>query len=247
MISVTPRSLIALIFWCGVAMGAPTSNAAGLRERLAALGGQGDHLGTPTAELEASGLQLLKMCVSGSDSGAVYFELARLFTQDGLNHPEKAATYCETALRYPLEPVDVAQMYVFWADALEAVARNAPPDQFAQTRPDIATVCLRGLRSILDHHPPEIAQEVPVVQPMDSGDSRDDPEYQRSLAKNREEAAWRDSVLLQNALIGHRAALLSKCVRLYSRKPGAPQELADLARRILKDEDQVRQLLSRVP
>jgi hypothetical protein len=201
---------------------------------------------TDTNKLVNECLKLLDENSSSKDKGEVFAQVAVIYAQNGLTEPEKAAEYCEKALKNPLETTTAAQMYVFWADALQVKHRHASRGEFSAARRETAVICLRGLKVILDQHVPDKRQALPLVQRFDCESPPDSPEHQRLSRKNQEQVAAREKVMAQNTLILHRDALTEKTRVLYSRSPRADGELLRLAWEHLEDEKAVATLFEKV-
>lgn len=217
-----------------------------LKYRLAAIDQQRDGKDTQTVELERNCLELLEEFTTREDSGMIYAQIALIYAQGGMTQPDKTASYCEIALRYPLKASMEAQMFVFWADALQVKHIESSGDEFTVARREIVNVCLNGLKRILSHKPPKSRQTLPVVHRFDYGGPKDDPAYQELLRRNKEEMAQRKKIIEQNTLVMHREALLEKCIYLYSLEPQATDEFERLAGEIFGDEDAVKELISRI-
>lgn len=239
---------LAILFFlsCGSSSIILHAGAGDVKHQLAEIDQQREGLGAQVDKLEQDCLNLLKECTTPEDTGMVYAEIGFIYAQNGLTQPDKTSLYNEMALSYPLGISTAAQAYVFWADALQIKHIESTGDEFMVARGGIATVCLNGLRSILEQNLPKSRQTLPVVHRFDYDGPEDDPQYQELLRKNKEELAQRERVMLQNTLILYRDALIEKCIYLYSREPKATDEFAQLAREILGDEEAVKELLSRI-
>jgi hypothetical protein len=199
---------------------------------------------TDIENLESEYLSLLEEYDSPEDKGGIYSAMAFSHAQSGMIQPEKTAEYCEKALQYPLDIAMMAQMYVFWADALQVKSIASTENEFLSARRNIAEVSLTGLKLILDRGIPRERQEPPAVGIYDVPPS--DPEFQSLLEKHNEEVAIRKEVMLQNKLIQHRNALTEKITFLYSLKPDAIDELANLTTEILDNDSAIKELLVQV-
>lgn len=225
-----------------------------LRQRLREIDGQIEGSNTDTKKLERQGLNLLDQYTSPEERGRIYAQIAHVYAQSGLKEPDRLgeyAEYCEKALQYPLDVVAAVRMYGYWASALwsgsrrQVHSRESPWDQFREARREIASLFLRGMKLILDQGTPAEAQPLPMVgkfrcRPVDS------PECQDMVKKHEERRRARARVMLENDLVLRRKMLIDHCVHIYSQEPVATEELAVLAREILRDEDAVTELLARV-
>ena len=203
-------------------------------------------------KLERQCLDLLDEYTSPADQGRIYAQIVRVHGQTGLKDPGKVAEYCQKALEYPLDVVTAARMNGYWASALrrpcvrrQVHSRESPWHKFPDTRKEIATLFLRGMKLILDEGGPTERQPLPPVDKFRCGPA-DSPYCQELVKKNKEQVRARRKAELENDLVLHRDILTEKCVYIYSQEPVDTKELATLAREILDDEDAVTELLARV-
>ncbi|UCC31812.1 MAG: hypothetical protein JSU86_05945 [Phycisphaerales bacterium] len=209
---------------------------------------------TDTEKLEKQCLDLLDEYTSPADQGRIYAQIAHVYAQSGLKDPDRLAEYrdyCDKALQYRLNVVTAMRMYGYWASALQSLCRRqvkwpeSPWHEFADTRREIATLYLRGIKIILDRGTPGETRPLPMVHKVNCHPA-DSPSCQESLKKNEERRRARARVMLDNDLVFHRKMLIDHCVHIYSQKPVDTEELAAVAREILGDEDAVTELLTRV-
>jgi len=235
---------IAVAVCCGSAAGAAWADAGDLQRSLAAIDMQRSGVTTPSEKLEAECLALLEGSRTPEEKGMIYAEIAVIYAQNGMSAPDKTVEYCRRALELPLELTKRCQVYVFWADALEVKHRAALREKSGETQREVATVCLRGLNTILDHRPPQTAQTVPVVHKFDC--PPDDPAYQELVRRSQEEIAAREQVMRQNDLVLYRGMLIEKLLRLQREMGGGETELETLARDVLDDPQKVREVVDLV-
>ena len=235
-----------LVVLCGL-FGHPLHAENGdLQQRLALIDQQRDGLHTQSGQLEDDCLALLAEHSMPEDSGKVFAEIALIYAMNGMTEPGKTASYCESAVRCRLDAVTAAQMYVYWADALQVEWLGVPEGPSADARREIVSICLRGLREILDRNAPRFRQPIPVVSRFDSPGCPADGNVESLVARNQAEVAAREKVLEGNMLVAHRETLEQKCLSLYTGAPHLRTELEELARSILDDEEAVTNLMSRL-
>ena len=190
---------------------------------------------TPYEKVEKQGARLLEKYKDGKAQGRIYYQLAHVYAQTGLDRPQPAIAHAKKALEFPLELDLELRLYCYWGDAVQVAGRS---EALSGPRRQAAAIYLAGLKKVLALKLPDKIDEptdVPVIS--------DDPATQRKMAeraKRVEKARWHETMLR------HRDVLTGQLVRLYSRKPYARGELEELVRASLKDAKQVEQLVEAV-
>jgi hypothetical protein len=198
---------------------------------------------TPSQRLEQECLALIPKFSAPAEKGRIFAQIAANYAQDGLKTPDKTIEYARKALDEPLDAATRSLMYVYWADGLQARLGAAAASQAAARR-EIATVCLRGLKSIMDHGVPESPVDLPTVDRFEHGGDVNDPELRALAERHQRQLEARRDALLLNELHMFRGILIDKCAILFATAPD--DEPAEVATGVFTIEQQRADVLRRI-
>ena len=109
-----------------------------LEQQLSAVDELRAGLDTDFAEVERRCDELLKRYPAPEDQGKIYFELAQVEGQSGMQHPEKLIGYVKKALSLPCPPERQVDLYVYWGGALQVAHRGAQGEELSSARREAA-------------------------------------------------------------------------------------------------------------
>jgi hypothetical protein len=194
--------------------------------------------GADVAKLEKDYLALLKTYTEPGDVGRIYARMAY-----GLDRSNASASlvapYAQKAFEYPLGPVDEMRMYLLLGVALEHISGEGMSyGDASPSRREGAVLYLRGMRRFHELD----------LKPLVIGERPD-----RRLASRDEWARYNAAVekaTERYGVIGDATASRNGCeshlVFIYSRKPFATEELRGMAKEILGDTDEAKNLIAKV-
>ena len=201
---------------------------------------------TPFDEVEKKCNELLKRYTKPEEQGKIYYELAKVEGQSGLQRPARAIEYVKKALKLPQEPWEKVRLYIYWGDAIQVANRGVRGWQLLAPRRKAVMPYLDGLKETLQYDLPEAKPELPMVH-LFTYDGPPDSELHRKLKrKNQEEIEAWNLAKFQRDMIQHRDVLTGQVSSMYSRFPWASDEIRELATKILADDAAVERLMSHV-
>jgi hypothetical protein len=132
-------------------------------------------------------------------------------------------------------------LFLYWGNAIEVLHRGARGDALKATRAQAAKPYLQGLKETLQYTEQVRKTPLPATHPGISGKLRPDKQELTAPAY----AAWKREELLERLAVseGH---FHDQLAFLYSRRPFATDELANLTRDVLQDTAAVDRLMARV-
>jgi len=198
---------------------------------------------TPFDEVEKRCDALLQTYTAPEDQARIYYQLARVGAQSGLQRPAKAIEYVEKALDLPVDREGRVQLYMYWGCAIEVDHRGVLGEALRRARKQAAIPYLQGLRETLQYA--DEVQKLPLPPRWEPTLS----DLRRKLDKNAMTArshAMRKRERLLERLTRHQTSFEGQLAFLYSRVPFATDELEKLARELLQDEAAVDHLMARV-
>lgn len=101
---------------------------------------------TPFDQVEARCNELLEEYTKPEEQAKIYFILAQVEGQSGMQRPEKLIEYVKKALALPLEPLKEVPLYIYWGAAAHAAGRRVRRQDMAATRRQAAIPYLQGLK-----------------------------------------------------------------------------------------------------
>ena len=201
---------------------------------------------TPFDEAEKRCKGLLAKYTSPEDQGRIYYQLAAIYTQSGMLKPEKAIEWCKKALECPLYPVKQVELYLWWGGAIQVLHADARGDSLIAARREVARPYLMGLRVCLDHN---VRSSMPELPPL-PGVRYAGPSSNKDYGERKRMADERNRLVLERLLrrrmVPFRDILVHRLAFIYSRLPLASDELRQMAREVLADEQAVDDLMKAV-
>lgn len=191
---------------------------------------------TEVGRVDELGREMLKKYSAPNERGQVYFFLAQVHAQCGLQDPQRVIEYATKALEHPLEVEQIPRLYVYWGDALQLANVTA---SLSTRRRTAAIPYLAGLKTVLRFKLPRQAPELPGVNLFDViglGKKEAEQEHQRQLAA-------RKLAEFQSEMIQHREVLAGQLRALYWQEPRDVAELRLLADRVLGNPPAVEWLI----
>lgn len=201
---------------------------------------------TPFEEVEKRCNELLQRYTKPEEQGKIYFELAQVEGQSGLQRPSKAIEYAKKALELPQDPSRKVRLYGYWGSAIEVAHRGTHDEEMAKGRREAVIPYLQGLRQLQQKNLPKVKPDLPGVGKYDYSGPTDSELYRKLKRKNEEQLEARKLAKFQRDMIQHRDILTLQISGMYSRFPWASDEIRKLATKILKDETAVERLMSAV-
>lgn len=193
---------------------------------------------TPLDEVDRRGSELLKRFSKPEEQGHVYYMLAHVHAQSGLQEPQKIIDYAKKGLSLPLDPSRKMRLYVYLGDATRVSKSGG---SFMDKRKAAAEIYLRGLNEVLKHDLPEKPPPFPRMSLISGGDEE---ENQREMD---EQLARRRQVEFVREMIMHREVLERQITSIYKRRPFDREELKEIASPILEQPAIVQELIAAVP
>lgn len=177
------------------------------------------------------GDELLEKYEEPQEQAQVYFMLAHVHSQSGMQRPKEIRTLAKKALESKLiAPDQRATLYSYLASTHEA---DREVKDFAERRRKAIAPLLAGLKELTAFNLPEKAPELPLLVPGVIGD-REAVERRRAEAERAQAARERAKRI--GELIFRRNVLRDQIKGLYLREPPADDELQELASEVLGDE-----------
>lgn len=194
---------------------------------------------TDFKEVTRRGEKLLAEYYEPEAQAKIYYQLAHVEGQSGLQRPEIAMKYIEKGLKLPLGPDLRPQLYMYWGNAIEVQHRGVHGNDLHGPRREAAIKYLLGSKQSLDLQSqivtanPDQNEETSNSSPRTAeGLLRPGPDNKAIGAKAHSE--WRNKKRIER-LSGFDEAFEIQVVYLYSRRPFNTNELKKLAQEILKD------------
>ncbi len=244
-----PRTMMIMLLSCVVAVVCSGVLAAArtLEQELSAVDGLRSGFDTPFEEVERRCSDLLRRYTSPEDQAKIYFQLAQVEGQSGMQRPEKLVSYVKTALQLPLEPTKQVRLYIYWGDTVQIGRPGVRNGEPLATRRKAAMPYLQGLRLTLAYDLTEERPDLPGYSGRRRFRPTDPEEYKESIRRQQQEyLEARRAAEVRQRMFRHRDILTSQISDMYSRFPFATDELRGLARKVLEDEAAVERLMSRV-
>jgi hypothetical protein len=235
--------------WCSgmavvlmVACGA-VAEVQDLAAELGALDALRNGIHTDLDEVTRQGARLLAEHREPEAQARIYYQLAHIESQSGLQRPEVVIGYIRSALERPLDAYLTPQLYMYWGNAIEVAHRGAKGDALRGARRLAVEQYLRGLSEALrlqgdagDNDRADITGELgPIVR-------RQRPGPDNKAIGAAAYAQWQVAKRIEH-LRGFEQAFEAQIVYLYSRIPFDNDELAMMARDALRGHPEVAERL----
>ena len=196
--------------------------------------------------------------------GRIYLEVLKNHALSGLTHPQEAIEYAKKAEQFSLSPVDEAQLYLSWGDAIQFTHPGAKGEQLRKTRREAATKYLKSMKVVLDNKFPKTLPPKPV--PPEEIYSHENvvinipddasPEMRKQLQQNKEELEARQRIRdeywrakeeweYQKEVLARKDYSRDLIVKLYTTLPYDTPELEKLATEVLGDSEMVEDVVKR--
>ena len=201
---------------------------------------------TPFDEVEKRCYVLLQKYTEPEEQGKIYFELAQVEGQSGLQRPDKAIEYVKKALELPIDPLKKVRLYIYWGDAIQTANRGVHNQELIVARRKAALPYLEGLKETLQYNLPEVKPDLPGVGRYRYHGPTDTEEYREMIHEHQKQVEAREKAEFQREMIEYRDVLTSQISSMYSRFPWASDEMRELATKILGDKTAVDRLMSAV-
>ena len=196
----------------------------------------------PRAEVgrvDELGQTMLTKYSDPKERGQIYFQLAHVHAQCGLQDPQRVIEYATKALEHPLDDRQIPRLYLYRGDAVQLAKLTA---SFGERRRAAAIPYLAGLKTVMRFKLPEEVPQQPIGR-LFGGFNPDDEaaqrEHQRMLAAHKLEK-------FQTEMIQHRKVLTGQLRALYRQEPRDFAELQFLANRVLENSSSVEWLIESV-
>jgi len=197
--------------------------------------------------VEKRGKELLTRYTQPEEQAKVYFMLAHIYGQTGIDrHFALVTKYARLALRDERDPVQRARLYMYLGCAAtvdpDAGLRDLPVKRRRAT-----AAYLEGYKEILALKLPEKVPEVP--QSAVGNTEEDTPRFWESWLKRYRTAMWlkaRQEAHFVRDMHFFRDILIRQIVELYRREPADDEELRRLASEVLDNRKAVEDLVARV-
>ena len=137
------------------------ADAQTLEQELSAVDQLRSGFDTPFEEVERRCSDLLRRYTSPEDQAKIYFQLAQVEGQSGLQRPEKLVSYVKTALQLPLEPTKQVRLYMYWGDAVHVDHGGVRNGELLTARRKAVMPYLQGLRLTLTYDLTEEKPDLP--------------------------------------------------------------------------------------
>lgn len=191
-------------------------------------------------EFEYSCKALLQKYNKPEEQVKIYYQLASTYAQTGLVIPNKTIEYARKALEYPLEPLKVVLLYIYWGDAIQVAHRGVHGQELVTARREAVMPYLEGLKETLKYDLPEVKPELPVISVFNYDGPTDTDEYRNMIRKQKEQVEAREKAKFQCDMIQYRDTLIGQINFLYTRFPFATTELEGLLKQTLGDKHKPR-------
>jgi hypothetical protein len=204
---------------------------------------------TPFDKVESRCAELLQIYKDPNDQAKIYFELAQVEGQSGMQHPDKLIGYIEKGLSLPLDPVKRARLYIYWGDLLMVSHPGAHGKDLAVARKEATMPYLNGLKDMLQHDLPEAKPKLPGVMVINSSvpdDPKGKQQYQAMLLEQQKRLEAYEKAKFQEQMIEYRDVMNDQIASMYSRLPFDTNNLETLAKDVLKDDVAVNRLMAKV-
>jgi hypothetical protein len=201
---------------------------------------------TPFDEVERRCDDLLQRYTKPEEQAKIYFELAQVEGQSGMQRPEKLIEYVKKALELPIDPSKKLRLYIYWGDAIQVSHRGVHNEELVAARREAVMPYLHGLRETIKYDLPEEKPDHPHFVTITYYGPTDTDEYQELLRKRQEQTDAKRKAVFQRQMIEHRDVITSQISLMYSRFPLATDELQKLAMGVLGDEAAANRLMSHV-
>ena len=202
-----------------------------LQQRLVRLDSLRSGVSTQFDVVEQQGEELLARYRSRQDRAKIYYQLAEIYAQSGINRTYlKVGQYGRLALASLSDPVRKATLSIYLGDAAQMDDRTTGLEA---RRTRATMVYLTGYRELLRYNLPDVAPELPMVGMYDVDGPPAEMERVRKLHDRQMQA--HEEAKFQRQMIALRTILLRQISNLYTKPPVNRAELAEIAHRILKD------------
>jgi hypothetical protein len=192
---------------------------------------------------------MLERYKAPEDQGRIYYQLAFIHAQTGVQSPARLLTYCTEALRRPLPPADRLQLYIFGGDAHRLMNKMLPKNEqrsFEQIRRNATAMYLRGLAESQKYNIPEKKPEWEarrdISGPLVTAKSLDDPQVKQEAARrqkaNEKYEQEREQFRQDEKAWENRRILFHQIIDMYWRGRGADnfEEMRKVASEALPPE-----------
>ena len=181
-------------------------------------------------EIEDQHLKLQEQFKSPKEMGRIYAHLSySLASRTDRPNGDKIIKYAERALQQPLDVTEAVQANMLLGEGFNFKNRDAIGKAWTNSRKEIVTPYLRGLKIALDNLTERERKPAPGVNPYVCGGGEGCQKLEERYNKEVAEHARIDS---QNELIDARDALIRNCIATYvaRRKNAEPPDVAELER-----------------
>jgi hypothetical protein len=198
--------------------------------------------------------------------GRIYLEVLKNHALgNGLRRPYEAIAYAQKAAQYPLPPVDKAQLYLSWGDAIQFTAPGAKGEKMQEIRRAATVKYLNGMKVALDNQipavptppqPPEgvelnVFENGLIFIPDSLSEDMKEKLRQKKAAMEARKAARREYFQKKDEY-NRLKEIRDRCdcsrdliLQLYTTVPFDTAELEQLATEILRDPAAVKDLVDR--
>jgi hypothetical protein len=198
---------------------------------------------TPFDEVENRCNELLQRYLSPKDQGRIYYMLAHVEGQSGLQRPKKTLGYIDKALELTQDTLKRAQLYMYQGNSIEVMNRGvhgkslmAPRELAARSYLDGIQECYERI-SALEAMPKEVDTQDVDIQKMGRANNK-----LLTQAKYAQDMRDRE---IEN-LMGFQDAYIEQVSYLYSRFPFDTKNLEKLVKDTIKDETLIEKLMTKV-
>ncbi len=240
--NVTRKALASAASVCWVLLPVSLSRAQTLEADLAALDDLRKGFDTPFDRVEEEGQKLFRKYNKPEEHAQIYFQLAHVYAQSGVQHPDRITRYAREALKHSLTPEQRGALYSYMGSA---AVLDKSVSKFAERRRRAALPLLEGLKEVARLNLPEMPPELPPGEVFNvSGAS---PKMKAEFQRKTEEAQRaRKRAAFIGEMIKIRDALTNQIAWHYSREPLATEEVRAMAEQTLQDPAAIERLMSRV-
>jgi hypothetical protein len=183
---------------------------------------------TDFAAVEKKGRELLKEFPEPADQGLIYYRLAHVYAQSGVDqNPYKVLEHAATALRFPLPNDERLRLHTYSGDAASVTKKP-----LIERRREAAVYYLVGLQ--------EIAARKLATEAADPGPGPGRFSGEEDAAQEKARAAAYEKWNAENQTFKHaqmvamhQRVMARQITELYRRKPAATKELEELTLKYL--------------
>ncbi len=242
-----PRPAVALVFMltCPLVCQSsfaqiPIEDKPSLSQSLESLDKLRNGRATRFEEVEKIGAKLLDHYKTPADRAKIYFQLAHVYAQSGIDmHPDCVTKYGNLALEIERDPIQRSLLQIYLGCAAEVEAGDKT---FSEKRLKATKLYLAGYKEAIALKLPAEAPELPGVEKIAVEAS--DPETAKvNRARHEAQMNARKAAEFLRAMVQNRDILRRQVLELYRREPAADNELRDIAEQVLGNRKSVEDFL----